>query len=73
VQMSKERADMARQRTELQRLQAELRSDVEAAQRGDPLRDRLANLQQRKPENTPPPDSRQARDNNFMSKLFGRK
>lgn len=86
VQMSKERADIARQRMELNRMQVELRADFEAAQRGDPIRDRINGLQQRggsqpaaNPGNgspaasAPPADSRQARDNNFMNRLFGKR
>lgn len=78
VQLSKERAEVARQRVELNRRQAEMRSDFEAAQRSDPLRDRLAALQQRQQEPgaaqaAPVADTRQSRDSGFISRLFGKK
>lgn len=82
VQLSKERAEMARQRTELNRLQAEVQSEIEAIQRGDGvLRERLANLQQRRGTESPSPAAtgphsgsmpRPTKDSGFVKRLFGK-
>jgi chromosome segregation ATPase len=82
VQLSKERAEMARQRTELNRLQAEVQSEIEAIQRGDGvLRERLANLQQRRGTESPAPPAsgphsgsmpRPTKDSGFVKRLFGK-
>jgi hypothetical protein len=73
---------MARQRTELNRLQAEVQSEIEAIQRGDGvLRERLANLQQRRGTESPAPPAsgphsgsmpRPTKDSGFVKRLFGK-
>jgi hypothetical protein len=48
VSMAKDRADLARQRTDLQRLQAEVKHELELLQRGDAgIKERLAQFQRR--------------------------
>lgn len=50
VTMSRERAEVARQRNEILRLQSELRHEVDLASRDGALRERLAPLQRRSQE-----------------------
>lgn len=64
--MSKDRAELARQRNDVQRLQAELNREIENASRDPALRDRLVALQKlqneisgrRQTSPTPPPQAR---------------
>ena len=47
--MAKERAELARQRSDMQRMSADLQREVEMASRDPALRERLNNMQQRRP------------------------
>jgi hypothetical protein len=50
VLMAKERAELARQRNELQRLHSEIRHEIEVAQRDGLLNERLKTLQRKHQE-----------------------
>ena len=53
MQMAKERAELARQRNELQRLHSEIRHELEVAQRDAGVNERLSLLRRRSQEVAP--------------------
>lgn len=61
--LARDRAELSRQRNEIQRVQADLNREIELAQRDSGLRERLANLQRRDsgPRRVPPEIQQQAR------------
>lgn len=85
--MSRDRAELARQRNDMQRLQAELNHEIEMASRDPQLRDRLLALQRRQqdsmarkggaasvpqPEHQPgAPEETSQKKSGFFSRLFG--
>jgi hypothetical protein len=81
--LAKDRAEMARQRSELQRLHGELKHELEAASRDGGLRDRLTALQRRAGASLParsgnqdtpaaeqPPEAQQGK-NGLLRRIFG--
>ena len=80
ITMAKERAEMARQRQEVQRLQADLAHEIEQSGRAPELRERLNNLrrtQEVKPAAAAPPipaskpKADQQKSSGFFRRLFG--
>lgn len=76
VAMSKERAELARQRMELHRLQAEINAELEAVHRGDSaLKDKIASLHRRgdaSSDSTPAVPAKVDKDSGFMRRFFGK-
>ncbi len=81
--LSRDRAELARQRLEIQRLQADLNREIETATRDPGLRDRLASLQQvsrpkssvelKSPEHGQAPSSGESnqKKSGFFRRVFG--
>jgi chromosome segregation ATPase len=79
--LAKDRADLARQRVEVQRLQGDLKHDLESASRDGGLRERLTALQRRgaspapaRPtvnQDTPPPGQSPPGRSGLFRRIFG--